>query len=113
VATGQRFVLPPTRRILGRAAVPVAVRLGDRVRLAYFTLIDRIGSGKAVYIGVVTPVISVLLSMRLENFRPGMIECLGMLLCLASVAWALKAPAPARAAAGAVEPDFELLKKAS
>ena len=59
---------------------------------AYFTLIDRIGSHKAVYIGVVTPVISVLLSIQLEHYRPGPIEWAGMLLCLSSVAWALRAP---------------------
>ena len=61
---------------------------------AYFTLINRIGSQKAVYIGVVTPVISVLLSIQLEHYRPGPVEFLGMLLCLSSVAWALRAPAP-------------------
>ncbi len=59
---------------------------------AYFTLIDRIGSEKAVYIGVVTPVISVLLSIRLEHYRPGPGEWAGMVLCLSSVAWALKTP---------------------
>jgi drug/metabolite transporter (DMT)-like permease len=59
----------------------------------YFTLINRIGSQKAVYIGVVTPVISVLLSIRLEHYRPGPAEWLGMAVCLASVAWALRAPA--------------------
>jgi drug/metabolite transporter (DMT)-like permease len=61
---------------------------------AYFTLINRIGSHKAVYISVVTPVISVLLSIRLEHFRPGPAEWLGIVVCLASVAWALRAPAP-------------------
>lgn len=61
---------------------------------AYFTLIHRWGAQKAVYIGVVTPVISVLLSIRLENYRPGPIEWLGMVLCLSSVAWALKSPTP-------------------
>ena len=59
---------------------------------AYFTLIHRIGSDKAVYIGVVTPVISVLLSIQLEHYRPGAIECAGMVLCLSSVAWALQPP---------------------
>lgn len=66
--------------------------------MAYFTLIDRIGSQKAVYIGVVTPVISVLLSIRLEGYQPAPIEWLGMILCLSSVAWALHTPAPAPAA---------------
>jgi drug/metabolite transporter (DMT)-like permease len=61
---------------------------------AYFTLINRIGSHKAVYVGVVTPVISVLLSMRLEHYRPGPLEWMGMILCLASVAWAVRSPSP-------------------
>ncbi len=61
----------------------------------YFTLINRIGAQKAVYIGVVTPVISVLLSIQLEHYRPGPLEWLGMALCLASVAWAVRTPAPA------------------
>jgi drug/metabolite transporter (DMT)-like permease len=108
--TGQAFVLPTTARYWG--GLLYLSLFGSVIAFAcYFTLIDRIGSGKAVYIGVVTPVISVLLSMRLEHFRPGAIECLGMLLCLASVAWALKAPAPPRAAPIEFEP--ELLKKAS
>ena len=61
---------------------------------AYFTLIHRIGSHKAVYIGVVTPVISVLLSIQLEHFRPGALEWAGMILCLSSVAWALQPDTP-------------------
>ena len=61
---------------------------------AYFTLIHRIGSHKAVYIGVVTPVISVLLSIQLEHFRPGALQWAGMVLCLASVAWALQSDTP-------------------
>lgn len=61
--------------------------------LAYFTLIARIGPSKAVYIGVITPVLSVLLSIQLEGYRPGALEFLGMVLCLSSVAWALRAPA--------------------
>ena len=63
---------------------------------AYFTLIHRIGSDKAVYIAVVTPVISVLLSIQLEHFRPGPLEWIGMVLCLSSVAWALKSDSPVR-----------------
>ena len=41
---------------------------------AYFTLIARIGTQKTVYIGVVTPVISVLLSVQFEHYRPAAIE---------------------------------------
>jgi drug/metabolite transporter superfamily protein YnfA len=65
---------------------------------AYFTLIHRIGAQKAVYIGVVTPVISVLLSIRFEHYRPGAVEWLGMAVCLAGVAWALRTDEPAAAA---------------
>lgn len=56
----------------------------------YFTLIHRIGAQKTVFIGVVTPVISVLLSMRLEDYRPGGVEMMGILLCLSSVVWVLR-----------------------
>ena len=58
---------------------------------AYFTLINRIGSAKAVYIGVVTPVISVLLSIQLEHYRPGPVEWLGMAVCLVILAVGLAA----------------------
>jgi drug/metabolite transporter (DMT)-like permease len=66
--------------------------------IAYFTLINRIGAQRAVYVGVASPVISVLLSIRLEHYRPGPLEWLGMTLCLASVAWAVRAPAAAKPA---------------
>ena len=91
VATGQRFMLPPTLSYtLGLLYLAV---FGSVIAfLAYFTLINRIGPQKAVYIGVITPVLSVLLSIQLEHYRPGPVEFLGMLLCLASVAWALRGP---------------------
>ncbi|MBY0573428.1 MAG: DMT family transporter [Undibacterium sp.] len=56
----------------------------------YFTLIHRIGAQKTVFIGVVTPIISVLLSIKLEGYAPGWIEWSGMILCLAGVVWALR-----------------------
>jgi drug/metabolite transporter (DMT)-like permease len=74
--------------------------------IAYFTLINRIGPQKAVYVGVTSPVISVLLSIRLEDYRPGPLEWLGMVLCLASVVWAVRSPAaPARAASVPISPS--------
>jgi len=39
--------------------------------------------------GVITPIISVLLSIQLENYRPGAIEWGGMILCLSGVLWAM------------------------
>lgn len=92
VATGQRFVPPPTLSYtLGLFYLAI---FGSVIAfLAYFTLINRIGPQKAVYIGVITPVLSVLLSIKLEHYRPGAVEFTGMVLCLASVAWALRAPA--------------------
>ncbi|QGZ39782.1 drug/metabolite transporter (DMT)-like permease [Pseudoduganella flava] len=112
IVSGQRFVLPTAPRYW--AGLLYLAFFGSVIAFAcYFTLIDRIGSGKAVYIGVVTPVISVLLSIRLENFRPGVIECVGMLLCLSSVAWALAGPARPAPAPRALEPELDLLKKAS
>ncbi|MBA5606477.1 EamA family transporter [Duganella sp. FT3S] len=94
LVSGQSFTLPATARYWG-GLFYLAVFGSVIAFAAYFTLILRIGSHKAVYIGVVTPVISVLLSIRLEHFRPGPLEWLGMLVCLASVAWALRADAPA------------------
>ncbi|KQQ87344.1 DMT family transporter [Massilia sp. Leaf139] len=95
VVTGQRFMLPPTASYtLGLLYLSI---FGSVIAfLAYFTLINRIGPHKAVYIGVITPVLSVLLSIKLEHYRPGPVEFLGMILCLASVAWALRAPAAAK-----------------
>lgn len=87
--SGQSFVMPSTARYWG--GLLYLSLLGSVIAFAaYFTLIHRIGSDKAVYIGVVTPVISVLLSIQLEHYRPGPLEWLGMALCLSSVAWALK-----------------------
>jgi drug/metabolite transporter (DMT)-like permease len=93
VLTGQPLLLPSAPRYwIGLFYLSI---FGSVIAfMAFFTLIGRIGSQKAVYIGVVTPVISVLLSMRLEHYRPGPLEWLGMILCLSSVAWAVRAPPP-------------------
>lgn len=88
--SGQPYMLPLSPRYWG--GLLYLSLFGSVIAFAaYFTLIHRIGSQKAVYIGVVTPVISVLLSMRLEHFSPGAMEWLGMILCLSSVAWVLRA----------------------
>jgi drug/metabolite transporter (DMT)-like permease len=93
LASGQHFTLPAAPRYWG-GLLYLSI-FGSVIAFnAYFTLINRIGSQKAVYIGVVTPVISVLLSIQLEDYRPGALEFTGMLVCLASVAWAVRAPAP-------------------
>jgi drug/metabolite transporter (DMT)-like permease len=91
VASGQPFVLPHTTSyVLGLLHLSI---FGSVVAfICYFTLINRIGSAKAVYIGVITPVLSVLMSIKLEHYRPGPIEWLGMAVCLGSVAWALHTP---------------------
>jgi drug/metabolite transporter (DMT)-like permease len=91
--SGERLVLPTQPRywmsLLYQSIFGSVIAFN-----AYFTLINRIGSQKAVYVGVVTPVISVLLSIQLEHYRPGALEWLGMVVCLSSVAWAVRAPAP-------------------
>ncbi len=94
--TGQHFALPSHASYwLGLFYLSL---FGSVIAfIAYFTLINRIGSQKAVYIGVITPVISVLLSIQLEHYRPGPAEWLGMVICLASVAWAVRTPSPATA----------------
>jgi drug/metabolite transporter (DMT)-like permease len=74
---------------------------------AYFTLIGRIGAHKAVYVGVITPVVSVLLSIKLEGYRPGPVEFAGMVLCLASVAYAVRAPAATKVASANLNNPLE------
>jgi len=93
--SGASFALPTASKYWG--GLLYLSLFGSVIAFAcYFTLIHRLGTQKAVYIGVVTPVISVLLSIRLEHFRPGLLEWTGMALCMASVAWALRTPsAPA------------------
>jgi drug/metabolite transporter (DMT)-like permease len=91
--SGQSFALPHELTSRYLAGLGYLAIFGSVVAFyAYFTLIDRIGPQKAVYVTVVTPVISVLLSIKLEHYRPGALEWAGMTLCLASVAWALRAP---------------------
>ncbi|NML61599.1 EamA family transporter [Massilia sp. RP-1-19] len=93
LANGESFTLPSAPRYwFGLFYLSM---FGSVIAFAaYFTLINRIGSSKAVYIGVITPVISVLLSMQLEHYRPGPFEWCGMILCLSSVAWVMASPAP-------------------
>lgn len=93
VAHGDAFVLPASSTYwMGLVYLSI---FGSVIAFfAYFTLIGRIGANKAVYIGVITPVLSVLLSVQLEDYRPGALEFAGMVLCLASVAWAVRAPNP-------------------
>ena len=99
--TGQQLMLPGAPRYW--AGLLYLSIFGSVIAfMAYFTLINRIGAQKSVYIGVVTPVISVLLSIRLEHYRPGPLEWLGMALCLASVAWSVDTSA----GAGACGPDL-------
>jgi len=91
VLSGQPFVLPHTASyVFGLLHLSI---FGSVVAfLCYFTLISRIGSHKAVYITVITPPLSVLLSIRLEGYHPGPLEWLGMAICLGSVGWAVLGP---------------------
>jgi drug/metabolite transporter (DMT)-like permease len=91
LATGQHFAIPQ-RPSYWMGLVYLSLFGSVIAFFAYFTLINRIGSQKAVYISVITPVISVLLSIRLEHFRPGLTEWLGIAVCLGSVAWVLRGP---------------------
>lgn len=92
LAHGDSFVIPASATYWG-GLVYLSIFGSVIAFFAYFTLIGRIGAQKTVYIGVITPVLSVLLSIQLEGYRPGPVEFAGMVLCLASVAWALRAPA--------------------
>jgi drug/metabolite transporter (DMT)-like permease len=92
LATGQHFVLPSQPSYY--AGLVYLSLFGSVIAFfAYFTLISRVGAQKAVYTTVISPVISVLMSIRLEHFRPGPVEWLGIAVCLASVAWAVRTPA--------------------
>lgn len=93
LATSQQFALP-SKASYWFGLFYLSIFGSVIAFIAYFTLINRIGSQKAVYIGVITPVISVLLSIRLEHYRPGPLEWSGMVVCLASVAWAVRTPSP-------------------
>ena len=97
IATGQAWQLP-TRPSYWMGLFYLAIFGSVIAFSAYFTLIARIGTQKTVYIGVVTPVISVLLSVQFEHYRPAAIEWAGMVLCLSSVAWALTSGARKSAA---------------
>jgi len=92
IATGQEFLIPRAHSyVFGLLYLSIFGSVAAFI--CYFTLINRIGSNKAVYIGVITPVLSVLLSIKLEGYRPGLVEWLGMAVCLGSVAWAMRGPA--------------------
>jgi drug/metabolite transporter (DMT)-like permease len=103
LATGQPLLLPPAPAYwMGLLYLSM---FGSVIAfIAYFTLINRIGPQKAVYVGVTSPVISVLLSIKLEDYRPGPLEFFGMLLCLASVVWAVRGPGTRAPAAATISP---------
>lgn len=88
VVTGQTWHLPV--RPVYWVSMSYLALFGSVIAFtAYFTLINRIGPGKAAYTGVMTPVVSVLLSMRFEGYQPGAIGFFGMALCLTGVLWAI------------------------
>ena len=66
--------------------------------LAYFTLAQREGPGRAALTGVLIPVIALAISAAPEGWRPHPLSLAGVALCLGSVWWATRpeAAAPAR-----------------
>lgn len=52
---------------------------------AYFTLLQRVGPAKSAYIGSITPVVSVLLSVAFEHYRVDSQQIAGMGLCFAGL----------------------------
>ncbi len=88
LATGQSWHLPASP-VYWSAMLYLALCGSVIAFTCYFTLINRIGPGKAAYTGVLTPVVSVLLSMRFEHYQPGAVGFAGMALCLAGVVWAI------------------------
>ncbi|MES2832122.1 MAG: EamA family transporter [Pseudomonadota bacterium] len=88
LATGQQWVLPANPTYW--AAMLYLSLFGSVLAfIAYFILINRIGPGKASMIGVLIPAVSVLLSMRFENYQPGLTGFIGMALCLTGVMLAI------------------------
>ena len=59
----------------------------------YFTLIQRIGAGRAAYTGVLIPVIAMLISTVAEGYRWSTLALAGALLAVAGMAIALRAKA--------------------
>jgi drug/metabolite transporter (DMT)-like permease len=48
----------------------------------YLTLLDRVGPGPAGTIGVMTPLLALMVSMALENYRPDLLSCIGAALAV-------------------------------
>lgn len=106
LATGQAWHLP-SRPAYWLSMLYLALFGSVIAFTSYFTLINRIGPGKAAYTGVLTPVVSVLLSMQFEGYQPGLIGLLGMALCMAGVIWAVRGTGkPARESANARAADL-------
>lgn len=59
----------------------------------YFTLIQRMGAGRAAYTGVLIPVIAMLISTLAEGYRWSMLAIFGALLAVAGMAIALRSKA--------------------
>lgn len=73
---------------------------------AYLTLVGRIGADRAGYSGAAIPIVALLLSVAFEGLRLGVIQFLGILLCLCGNVLVLRkrAPAPTAAPTLATEP---------
>ena len=106
LATGQTWQLP-VQPVYWLSMLYLALFGSVIAFTSYFTLINRIGPGKAAYTGVLTPVVSVLLSMQFESYQPGLIGLFGMVLCMAGVIWAVRGNGtPARKAAIVMPADL-------
>lgn len=64
--------------------------------LTYFKLAQRQGPGRAALTSVLIPVIALLISATLENWRPHALSLLGIGVCLGSVWWATRPQAVTR-----------------
>ena len=73
--------------------------------LAYFTLAQREGPGRAALTGVLIPVIALAISALLEGWRPQAASLLGVALCVGSVWWATREPAPGQPGRAGPVPD--------
>lgn len=81
LVTGRAFVLPLTLPYIG-SLFYLALLGSVAAFAAYYTLIGRIGAGRAGYIGVMVPVIALFISAMFEGFHFQLATWLGIALSL-------------------------------
>lgn len=102
LARGQSFALPAVAS-WWISLLYLAIAGSVLTFACFLTLQDRIGTGAAGTIGVMTPLLALVVSMALEGYRPDIVTALGALLAVAGNVLMLTPAAPVRTAAAAAE----------